>query len=54
MKPVLQIDKLIDFIEQNKKISFKNLNEKEDIKDLLNTYNFIKIFLCKWKNKKDK
>ena len=48
MKPVLQIDKLIDFIEQNKKISFKNLNEKEDIKDLLNTYNYLNIFSLKY------
>lgn len=48
MKPVLQIDELINFIEQNKKISFKNLNEREDIKNLLNTYNYLNIFSLKY------
>lgn len=48
MKPVLQIDELVEFIEQNKKISFKNLNEREDIKNLLNTYNYLNIFSLKY------
>lgn len=48
MKPVLQIDELINFIEQNKKISFKTLNEREDIKNLLNTYNYLNIFSLKY------
>ena len=48
MKPVLQQDELIEFIKNNKKIVFENSFEKEDMKLLLNTYNYLNIFSLKY------
>ena len=48
MKPVLQQDELIEFIKNNKKIVFENSFEEEDIKLLLNTYNYLNIFSLKY------
>lgn len=48
MKPVLQIDELVEFIEQKKNITFKDLKEKEDLKKLLNEYNYLNIFSLKY------
>ncbi|MCI6152939.1 hypothetical protein [Fusobacterium perfoetens] len=48
MKSVLQQDELIEFIKNNKKIVFENLFEEEEMKVLLNAYNYLNIFSLKY------
>lgn len=48
MKVVLQRDELVKFIKENKKIVFDTLFEEKDIKDLLNTYNYLNVFSLKY------
>lgn len=48
IKPVLNINDLLIFIKNNKKITFTNLSEEENMKNLLYTYNYLNIFSLKY------
>lgn len=48
IKPVLNINDLLIFIKNNKKITFTNLSEEENMKNLLHTYNYLNIFSLKY------
>lgn len=48
MKPVLEIDELLKYIKENKKIKFKNLAEEKRMKELLEIYNYSNIFSLKY------
>lgn len=48
MKPVLEINELLKYIKENKKIKFNNLSEEKRMKELLEIYNYSNIFSLKY------